>query len=789
MTATQNRSAQHPSARSPRGWRALFGTFDWRRELTLAGATLALLFGLFSIWQTWGLWQVQQAVAALTPTRVQAAQNLGDWFAGLRKQIALALQNPALQADMAGVHSAAAQTRLQALLPQARRIELFGPDLNEVLHADYARFGYAKAAQLMRAQSKAAMVPFEVRGNAGAQTLSLATPLWHGTHLLGYTWIEFPFAPLRARFDSLPAPQGGGRLELRQLGLLLLARGGSAQPGAEDAGLPVPGSALSVRALPPDNYVVLTDSLPLALLWVVLGFGAGIALLWLRRRAFGSTSFHLGEPTLADVMRDQPQAAPSTAAVAKAATPAPAASAAPVALDRSIFRAYDIRGVVGTQLTAEIARLLGQAIGNLMREKNLGEIVLGRDGRLSGAELVTALGEGLRDAGCHVIDLGAVPTPVVYFAAYLLNTGCGVAVTGSHNPPEYNGFKIVVGGETLSEDAIQDLYARISEGRLKHADGGSLRQQDVGHDYLERISGDVQLERPLKVVVDCGNGIAGAFAPQLLQAIGAEVIPLYCDVDGTFPNHHPDPSDPHNLEDLMLSVKRMGADLGVAFDGDGDRLGVVTPSGENIFPDRLLMLFAADVLTRDPGATVIYDVKCTGHLAPAILRHGGVPLMWRTGHSLIKAKMRETEAALAGEMSGHFFFRERWYGFDDGMYAACRLLEILAADPGRRAPGAILAALPRDVSTPELKIALAEGAHYAFIEQFRHNVHFDGGRISLLDGVRVDWPDGFGLVRASNTTPVLVLRFAADTPEGLQRIQDAFRAQLLAQQADLQLPF
>ncbi|MDE1898997.1 MAG: phosphomannomutase/phosphoglucomutase, partial [Xanthomonadaceae bacterium] len=391
--------------------------------------------------------------------------------------------------------------------------------------------------------------------------------------------------------------------------------------------------------------------------------------------------------------------------------------------------------------------------------------------------------------GCHVIDLGAVPTPVVYFAAYLLNTGCGVTVTGSHNPPEYNGFKIVVGGETLSEDAIQDLYARISEGRLKHADGGSLRQQDVGHDYLERISGDVQLERPLKVVVDCGNGIAGAFAPQLLQAIGAEVIPLYCDVDGTFPNHHPDPSDPHNLEDLMLSVKRMGADLGVAFDGDGDRLGVVTPSGENIFPDRLLMLFAADVLTRDPGATVIYDVKCTGHLAPAILRHGGVPLMWRTGHSLIKAKMRETEAALAGEMSGHFFFRERWYGFDDGIYAAARLLEILAGDHEGRTPEQIFATLPKGVSTPELKIAMKEGEHYAFIERFRARAQFEGARITSIDGVRADWPDGWGLVRASNTTPILVLRFDADDEAALKRIQDVFRAQLLAVQADLALPF
>ncbi len=784
-------AARHSSGRPRTGWRKTLDRFDLRRMLPLAGATVALLFGGFAAWQSWQLWQVQRAVVALTPTRLAAAQALGEVATTLRARIAKALADSELRADLDAGNTAAAQARLRALLPQARRIELFGPDLTDVLHADYARFGYAKAAQLMRAQGNDAMVPLEARGSGTQRTLGVAAPLHDAGRLRGYVWIDYPFTAMAARFQSQDIARGG-RLELRQQGLLLMARGGAGQPGAQDAGLPVPGTALSVRALPPDRFVVLSDSLDTTLTWTVLGLGGGIILLWLRRRALGTAHAHSGAPTLTDVLREQALSAPaaSPAAPAPAAKPAAApVAAAPIALDRSIFRAYDIRGVVGTQLTKDVARLLGQAIGNLMREKNLGEIAVGRDGRLSGAELVTALDEGLRDAGCAVIDLGAVPTPLVYFATYLLNTGCGVAVTGSHNPPEYNGFKIVVGGETLSEDAIQDLYARITEGRLKREPGGSLRRQDLGNDYIDRIAGDVQLERPLKVVVDCGNGIPGAFAPQLLQAIGAEVIPLYCEVDGTFPNHHPDPSDPHNLADLMLSVKRMGADLGLAFDGDGDRLGVVTPAGEIIFPDRLLMLFAADVLTRDPGATVIYDVKCTGHLAPTILRHGGVPLMWRTGHSLIKAKMRETEAALAGEMSGHFFFRERWYGFDDGMYAACRLLEILAADAERRAPGAVLTALPQDVSTPELKIPLAEGEHYAFIERFRAQARFEDGRSSLLDGVRVDWPDGFGLVRASNTTPVLVLRFAADSAAALARIQAAFRAQLLAQQADLKLPF
>ncbi|HEX7111685.1 MAG TPA: phosphomannomutase/phosphoglucomutase, partial [Mizugakiibacter sp.] len=388
----------------------------------------------------------------------------------------------------------------------------------------------------------------------------------------------------------------------------------------------------------------------------------------------------------------------------------------------------------------------------------------------------------------HVIDVGAVPTPVVYFAAYALNVGSGVAVTGSHNPPDYNGFKIVLGGETLAEDAIQALYARIAEHRLRDGQG-SARTLNVTHDYIDRIASDIQTERRLKVVVDCGNGIPGAIAPQVLQGIGCEVIPLYCEVDGTFPNHHPDPSDPHNLADLILAVQRMGADLGLAFDGDGDRLGVVTREGEIIYPDRLLMLFAIDVLTRNPGATIIYDVKCTGHLQPVILKHGGSPVMWRTGHSLIKAKMKETEAALAGEMSGHFFFRERWYGFDDGIYAAARLMEIVAGDLEGRSPTEIFATLPKGVSTPELKIAMQEGEHYRFMERFRAQAKFDGARITTIDGVRADWPDGWGLVRPSNTTPVLVLRFDADSADALKRIQQTFRTQLLALDASLKLPF
>src|SRR5690606_8635971 len=423
-----------------------------------------------------------------------------------------------------------------------------------------------------------------------------------------------------------------------------------------------------------------------------------------------------------------------------------------------------------------------------MYEKGLSDIVVGRDGRLSGPEMAASLIEGLRRAGRNVVDIGMAPTPLVYFGAFHLRAGSCVSVTGSHNPPDYNGFKVVVGGHTLSGDAITDLYDRIANGRLHAApQEGTLEKRDIGEDYVQRVATDVQLERPLKVVVDAGNGVAGGLGPKVLEAVGAEVVPLYCDIDGTFPNHHPDPSEPHNLADLIQMVERLDADLGIAFDGDGDRLGVVTRDGHNIFPDRLLMLFAADVLERNPGAQIIFDVKCTGRLPGYILRHGGSPLMWKTGHSLIKAKMRETESELAGEMSGHFFFKERWYGFDDGIYAAARLLEILAAQPGR--PSDVLDALPDGIATAEIKVDAPGDDPHTFVEQFVAAASFGSARLSTIDGLRVDWPDGWGLVRASNTTPVLVMRFDADSNDAMARIKTDFREQLLAQDPDLQLPF
>ncbi len=454
--------------------------------------------------------------------------------------------------------------------------------------------------------------------------------------------------------------------------------------------------------------------------------------------------------------------------------------------DSSIFRAYDIRGVVGDTLDENVAESIGRAIGSEAHDRGLTRIAVARDGRLSGAQMLAAVSRGLARSGLEVVDVGAVPTPVLYYAAQEVGGGSGVMVTGSHNPPDYNGFKIVLGGETLASDAIRDLHTRLVEGRLVEGEG-QLGEQRITSRYIERIGTDIQLEKSLKVVVDCGNGIAGAVAPRLLESIGADVIPLYAEVDGSFPNHHPDPGDPKTLEDLRLCVRNFEADVGIAFDGDGDRLGVVAPNGEIIYPDRVMMLFARDVLDRNPGAEIIYDVKCTGLLADEIEAAGGKPVMARTGHSFIKAEIKQRGAPLAGEMSGHFFFGERWYGFDDGLYSAARLLEILAADT--RAPGQIFAELPTAVCTPELKVEMKEGEAHAFVEAFAEKAAFDGATIHAIDGVRADFEDGFGLVRASNTTPVLVLRFEGETKEALARIQGEFREAMLALNPALKLPF
>ena len=455
-------------------------------------------------------------------------------------------------------------------------------------------------------------------------------------------------------------------------------------------------------------------------------------------------------------------------------------------LPHEIFKAYDIRGIVGKTLTAEITKALGHAIGSEARARGLTSIAIGRDGRLSGSELTQALAKGLRISGINVIDVGMVATPMLYLAAHELCNYSGVMVTGSHNPPDYNGLKIVLDGETLAAESIQDLRVRLENNDLVNGNGNYCKQ-DITEMYLKRITSDIKLVRPMKIIVDCGNGVAGAFAPTLYRRLGCEVIEIFCEVDGTFPNHHPDPSVPENLRDVIHALNTTDAEIGLAFDGDGDRLGVVTKTGNIIYPDRQLMLFAADVLARNPGGQIIFDVKCTRNLAPWIERHGGKPIMWKTGHSFIKAKLKETGALLAGEMSGHIFFKERWYGFDDGLYAGARLLELLSRQADSNST---LNAIPDAINTPELQIRLEEGENYTLIAQLQKTARFDNSeRVITVDGLRVEYRDGFGLARSSNTTPVVVLRFEADNKIALKRIQDDFRKVILQAKPDAILPF
>lgn len=459
--------------------------------------------------------------------------------------------------------------------------------------------------------------------------------------------------------------------------------------------------------------------------------------------------------------------------------------------------------MVGQTLTEPVVYAIGQALGLLIRQKGLQRCVVGRDGRLSGPVLEQALCDGLLSAGISVVRIGQVPTPVVYFATHLLETGTGVAITGSHNPPDYNGLKMMVAGTTLSGEAIQGLYRSIASGEaLKAAQAAQAGQaaaalgqqpptdqsRDCRADYLDRILSDVKLTRPLKIAVDAGNGVAGELGPELIRRLGCEVTELFCEVDGSFPNHHPDPADPHNLEDLIRTVAEKDLDLGLAFDGDGDRLGVVTRKGEIIWPDRQLMLYAQDVLKARPGSEIIFDVKCSRLLGRFISQHGGRPTMWKTGHSFIKAKLKETGAPLAGEMSGHCFFNDRWYGFDDGLYTAARLLEILSSRAEN--PSQVLESLPNSSSTPELQVRTAEGENHQTVEQLaKHGVFNSAIDKIFIDGIRVEYADGFGLARASNTTPVVVLRFEADNSQALERIQAEFRQALARVMPGASLPF
>ena len=766
---------------------------DLRGALPKLAVLLGLLAGLLA-WSGVRQWRDAGLLEDVERARDQAVQAVQASHAAQVRQLEQRLASAPVKAALAANDIPAAVAAVRDGWAGVGQVEILDGTLTAA-YDDAATFGYSRLALLeagMQGEAVAARVVKE--GDRTVFGMAAAVPQ-------GVLYASVPLARLTEGFDGVAMP-AGGYLALRQGGYSIQQRGNTRlEDGAERMAHAVGKTGLRVATAAPDSESgpLGLGAIPALVVAVVLAALAIAAVLaargGLRIGRFANKGAEMGdmdEPTLGEaLLRDPPPAAGARAPMADEGDGSDAyrpSEGKTVEVDPGIFRAYDIRGIVGKSLSIEVAELIGLAIGSVMRDEDLADIVVGRDGRLSGPDLAGGLIEGLRKAGRNVIDIGLAPTPVAYFGAYHLRAGSCVAVTGSHNPPDYNGFKIVVGGQTLSGDAITDLYERIRDNRLYVAGvPGDLQQRDIAADYIQRIADDVQLERPLKIVVDAGNGVAGDIAPQLLEAIGADVIPLYCEVDGTFPNHHPDPSEPHNLEDLIQTVKRFDADIGLAFDGDGDRLGVVTKEGAIIFPDRLLMLFAADVLERNPGALIIYDVKCTGKMQGWVLRHGGTPMMWKTGHSLIKAKMRESGAELAGEMSGHFFFQERWYGFDDGLYSAARLLEILANRA--ETPSEVLAALPDGVSTPEIKVDVPDGTPHEIVTRFVEGASFEGARLSTIDGLRADWDDGWGLVRASNTTPILVLRFEADNTAALERIKDEFRARLQALAPELTMTF
>lgn len=750
--------------------------------------------------------------------------------AGILDQLAL---DPAYAAALASgdpARVAEAEERLSRVVPGASRVRLLADDIEAPDESKEPKMGFADL-DLVRKARAGKPQPAMHAANTPDAHIALARHLGAGNGV-----ILASLAP-KSLLSALPVKLDAGALELKQQDLSLAYLGDAALKPVPSLGVvPVTGTPWTLfywepRGVDPGVFwfILLTVTAAAA-----IGGGAALAFLW------SSRALHQDQDDIVALVHDlligkngrrpnmrirdmhrlvdqleslrhtaalenrqqQPKTAgtpaatrqridldnPLAAIVEPLSAPPPQRApidGPPVAVSPTIFRAYDIRGVVGDTLTPEVVHAVGRAIGSEARDRGEYTVAIARDGRLSSPDLAEALGRGLMASGCSVIDLGLVPTPVLYFATHVLNTESGVMVTGSHNPPNYNGLKIVIAGETLAEKDIQKLRTRVSQNDF-HSGRGNLEFRSLVPDYIERIVQDTAMGRDMKIVVDCGNGATGNIAPVLLTELGCEIVPLFCEVDGNFPNHHPDPSNPKNLAALIDAVQEHQADLGIAFDGDGDRLGVVDSAGNIIWPDRQMMVFAADVLSREPGSDIIFDVKCTRHLAAQIVKSGGRPLMWKTGHSLIKAKIKETGALLAGEMSGHIFFKERWYGFDDGLYAAARLLEILSNDD--RPSAEVFAELPDAVNTPELNIAVKEGENAKIVKRLQEIADFPDARITDIDGLRVDFADGWGLIRASNTTPSLVLRFEADSAEALARIMGEFRALLHRIKPDLEFP-
>ena len=798
----------------------------------IAVAAAAILFLQAQRDQQLGLVQLQQITASIARRVSERVENRRTLLLGLSRS--QDVREPLLGEDVPRMHEQ--ERRLLQLLPDALRVRLLPKGWDELDPDATPPFSYASLDILRGAERSGAPSPAEVHlFGTPQQHVAMAVPVFSadGGPVIGVLHVAYPFNSLQQTLAELPVL--AGRVELQQVvkgtPVVLSAAGLSV---AEVAGMQAIDGTIWRVAYAAPTVVFLGDEAQIQLLGILLIAALLIAaVLWFQARHLkqalrtdlesmfrlvevlksGSVG-RISQPRLEEfghvfgLIRQVwhqagRKAAPAEPAVKAAADemlmpgleafdddPDESGSGFAEVLESlpdSIFRAYDIRGVVGETLTEQIVYELGRAIGSEAYEQGEQTVIVARDGRHSGAAFSKALSEGLMASGRDVLDIGMVPTPVLYFATHFLGSKTGVMITGSHNPPNYNGLKIVINGAALSGDAISGLKQRIE--RQDYQQGrGSLHEQDLLPDYIERVVGDVQLSRPLKLVVDCGNGVASVVAPALFQALGCEVTALYCKVDGDFPNHHPDPGKPENLADLIVAVRERKADLGVAFDGDGDRLGVVDGNGKVIWPDRLLMLLARDVLSRQPGGDVIYDVKSSRHLADEILSYGGRPIMWKTGHSLIKAKMRETGALLAGEMSGHIFIQERWYGFDDGLYSCARLLELLSSEPVPVTE--IFDSLPESVSTPELNLAFdQEGANFALMESLAGQADFTDAKITTIDGLRVEFEDGWGLVRPSNTTPSVVFRFEADSEAALARIQQQFQQWLLRVDPGLNLPF
>jgi len=805
------------------GW--LSGKKHVDRWVVVVLGLFGLLLVVGSAWLALTDWRMQRAVSAKAAQAEAVAAQLDEPVQAIKRVLnaeqvqslaARALQNPDTGDDLFAY--------VNGRMKQISSVRVFPKDLSGIVPEDLGPNGYALFEMLLSAlDGNQALL--QIHHVLQPPEMFDAVPVRAGDEVLGVLVASMSpdvltdaFQPKLSELRFVRLSQNNGS----QPGSTLREVGDPGQLGEVPERVVVPGTLFRIE-YPRVQMVGLISGT-----WLLLMFLVGLAcliatvLLWRSSQKWAIESRieeakrereklaaddeplpALEQPGPSETSADQPQSEPPRRREKRVEQVVEAppltlkynipekrklkeAEHQPVELSREIFRAYDIRGVIDRTLDSGVARSVGQAIGTVTLERDAGPVVVARDGRLSGPYLMQGMIEGILSTGCDVLDIGAVPTGVLYFAAHEIAAGSGVMITGSHNPPDYNGFKIMVGGDALYGDGIADLYQRITEGRLQQGEGRVTRR-NVVPDYIDRIASDIQVERPLKVVIDCGNGIGGVCAADTLRALGVEVLPLFDEVDGSFPNHHPDPSEPENLRDLIESVRLMDADLGLALDGDADRLGVVTLAGNIIFPDRVMMLLAMDVLDRVPGATIIYDVKCTGHLPQVIREAGGVPMMYKTGHSLIKAKMKEVGSPFAGEMSGHFFFGERWYGVDDGIYSAARLLEILGSTD--TPPEAILNALPTSYSTPELKVQMQEGENHRFIEEFRAAARFENAEISTIDGLRADFADGWGLVRASNTTPILVVRFDAETEQALERIKGAFRAQMLELRSDLELPF